>query len=88
MSIIKYELTKSIGFKLNLIKGDWFKERVEQLENYSTDSKRREDVLLPLIEESRSFIILFKKFIFRENSNGVKKEDQKLALKVGKKIRE
>ena len=80
----KYELIKTIGFKLEPIQINELKEQAKQLENLSKDDRRREH-LAPFIEKTEVFICHFKKFIFVKNLHKNQNEGQKASGKTDQK---
>lgn len=72
---IKYELIKSIGFKLDPVQIDSLEEKVKQLD-YQFESDQRRDCLAPFIEGIETFICHFKEFIFTKDSNKTQKKSK------------
>ena len=73
----KYELRKTIGFKLETIQVDDLEEKTKELKDKWDPQVERKDYLTPFMEKIETFIYHFEKFIFVEKLNkNLQKEDK------------
>lgn len=81
----KYELKKTIGFKLDPIQSDNLEEKIKELKDERDRQIDRKDYLTPFVEKIEIFIDHFEKFIFVEKLNKNLQKEDKTHLKKDSK---